>query len=349
MAGLIRGVWAEVGGCKDVFGEQFQKPGMDGLVLRHGDPAPANAALIGDEYHLKAGGLKAGKSFRDPREKADRPRVAAVVDFFHQGSIAVEENCGTKEAGTGVGRGGGGRGGRHGVQDCLWACVLTTREVMKHVLCFGDSNTWGWDPVGSATDRVPRRHGVGVRWTGVAQAELGVGYRVVEEGLNGRTTVFEDPVEPGRCGRGYLKPCLLSHQPLDVVVLMLGTNDLKAIFSVAVEDIGEGVALLVRTIQGSGTGLGGLAPRVLLVSPPPVGNFGHVPELEEKFAGAPLKSRRLPALYEEVARGLGCAFLDSQTIVEPSAVDGLHLEAAEHEKLGRAIAAAIRRIVAGEG
>ncbi|MGA2640810.1 MAG: GDSL-type esterase/lipase family protein, partial [Spirochaetia bacterium] len=109
---------------------------------------------------------------------------------------------------------------------------------MREILCFGDSNTWGYDPV--TQGRFPGD----VRWTGVLQAALGPGFRVIEEGLNGRTTVWEDPVEGDKMGKRHLPPCLESQAPLDLVVLMLGTNDTKERYSAPPADIAAGVGVL---------------------------------------------------------------------------------------------------------
>jgi lysophospholipase L1-like esterase len=214
----------------------------------------------------------------------------------------------------------------------------------KTVLCFGDSNTWGLDPV--ATAQAPRRvrHAADVRWTGVLRRQLGEGFHVIEEGQCGRTTVHDDPIEGPRNGRTYLVPCLESHQPLDAVILMLGSNDLKTRFCLPPGDIADSAALLVRLIQQSACGPDGGAPAILLVAPPAVADLSHLPEQAEKFAEAPATSVRLPALYARHAALLGCAFLDSQTVVTPSVLDGLHLEADEHAKLGLAIANALRRL-----
>jgi lysophospholipase L1-like esterase len=215
---------------------------------------------------------------------------------------------------------------------------------MKHVLCFGDSNTWGWDPDATALAGFPVRHGIGVRWTSVLQSVLGERFRVIEEGLNGRTTVFEDPIEKGRNGKTYLEPCLWSHMPLDLVVLMLGTNDLKTRVGVPAGDIAEGAFQLLRLIQRSEAGPDRSAPKILLVAPPAVGELEGMPDLAEKFDGATQKSRRLPELMEQVALGCGAYFLDSQKVVQPSPTDGLHLSAEEHGKLGRAIAESVRQL-----
>ncbi len=135
---------------------------------------------------------------------------------------------------------------------------------MKTILCFGDSNTWGFDPA-SITAPFPSRHPHDVRWTGVLAATLGAGYRVIEEGQNGRTTVHEDPHVIGRKGREYLTPCLESHKPIDLVILMLGTNDLKSTFNVPPGEIANGANALAKMILTSETGPANKPP------PPPVG------------------------------------------------------------------------------
>ena len=119
---------------------------------------------------------------------------------------------------------------------------------MKSILCYGDLNTWGYIP--GTGERYPHD----VRWTGVLKQTLGVGYHVIEEGLNGRTTVWDDPLMDGRNGKEYLTPCLASHAPLDSVIILLGTNDLKGRFSASVFDVASGIGLLVDIIRRSEEG-----------------------------------------------------------------------------------------------
>ncbi len=171
--------------------------------------------------------------------------------------------------------------------------------------------------------------------------ELGAGWRVIEEGQNGRTTVFEDPHTPHRKGLDYLPAALESHKPLDAVVLMLGTNDLKAIFSAPANQIAEGAGVLAKMILTSDAGHDARAPKLLLVAPAAAGPFALLPDLDEKFAGAEAKAKRFPMLYRRLADTLGCAFLNAQDHVHPSRMDGLHFDAASHLALGRAIAEAV--------
>jgi lysophospholipase L1-like esterase len=206
---------------------------------------------------------------------------------------------------------------------------------MYEILCFGDSNTWGYVP--GTGERFPRE----VRWPGVLRGELGGGVLVIEEGQNGRTTVWDDPVEGNKNGLAYLVPCLESHRPLDLVVLMLGTNDLKARFSVPPFDVGWSVRSLLVAVQRSGAGPGGKPPGTLLVAPPPLGKLGEFAEL---FAGGAEKSRCLARHYREAAAAFGADYLDAGGVAAVSDADGVHLDAAAHEALGKAVAAKVREI-----
>ena len=203
-------------------------------------------------------------------------------------------------------------------------------------MCYGDSNTWGYDPV--TGERLGREE----RWPGVLSRELGEGYAVIEEGLNGRTTVWDDPIDAYRNGREYLVPCLESHAPLDLVVIALGVNDLKARIGVSASDIADGAGALVETVGRSATGPDGGAPQVLLLAPPPVGELGDSAEM---FEGAPEKSRGFSKHYARVADKYACGLLDLGTIVSVSTVDGIHFEASEHEKIGREVGARAKEML----
>jgi lysophospholipase L1-like esterase len=209
---------------------------------------------------------------------------------------------------------------------------------MPTVVCYGDSNTHGADPVTLA--RLPRD----VRWPGVLAAELAGAADVIEEGLNGRTTVWDDPFTDGRNGRPYLLPCLRSHAPVDVLVLMLGTNDLKTIFGRQAHEIAAGVGALVDLALASGTGPDGGAPRVMVVAPPRLGSTTVKSELWG-FGAARAASEQLPRLYRLVAEMKGVAFLDASALVEGDPADGVHLDPAGHGVLGRAVAAAVRGLL----
>jgi len=207
---------------------------------------------------------------------------------------------------------------------------------VKTILCFGDSNTWG-----SAT--VPRpdgRYSEDERWPGVLRNRLGPDWRVIEEGLPGRTTVHPDPIE-GRWldGSAYLTPCLLSHAPLDAVAIMLGTNDLKMRFGVPAGDIAAGVGVLLTLAGSAGAGRNGGVPWLLVICPPPIlADFGERPDLAGMFAGGREKSLLLPPLYAAVAAEHGADFLDAGRLIESSAFDGIHLDPPALGALGAAVA-----------
>lgn len=204
----------------------------------------------------------------------------------------------------------------------------------RQILCFGDSNTWGYAPV--SAERYPSD----VRWTGVMAAKLGSRFNVVEEGQNGRTTVWDDPLEGGhKNGLTYLTACLESHHPIDLVILMLGTNDLKARFALTALDISLGAERLVQIIQKSVWGPRGNAPAILLAAPPPVDPKDDAAEM---FAGSKEKSVDLARRYAEVATRCGCGLLDVGEIVTVDPRDGIHYSTDAHRKLGLAMASRVQ-------
>lgn len=208
---------------------------------------------------------------------------------------------------------------------------------MKTILCYGDSLTWGYDPLTGnriASDK---------RWPGVLRQILGHEYVIIEEGLNGRTTVWDDPLHGGyKNGKKYLIPCLASHRPIELVILFLGTNDLKMRFSLSAAEIAQGIRVLVNIILKSESGICGSSPKILLVAPP------HITELSyfaPEFESGKTKSRQLGDYYSQVAEEYGCSFLDSSKVVVASDIDGIHLDSAEHVKLGYKIAEIVEEIL----
>lgn len=207
----------------------------------------------------------------------------------------------------------------------------------KVIVCFGDSNTWGAKPDGSG------RFDADVRWTGVLQDSLGAGYKVLEEGLNGRTTNIDDTIEEDRNGRRHLPPLLESHRPFDLIIIMLGTNDLKTRNHRAAPDIAQSAAKLADLARRSMCGPDGGAPQVLLMAPPSTAKAGH--GLDALFAGSEEKSRQFPEQYAFWADAVGVAFFDAGSVISSSQVDGIHFDAEEHEKLGKAVAAKVAAMI----
>jgi lysophospholipase L1-like esterase len=207
---------------------------------------------------------------------------------------------------------------------------------MKTIVCYGDSNTWGADPAGSG------RLGPDVRWTGVLAAALGAGYKIIEEGLNGRTTTVDDPIYPYLNGLSYLPACLASHQPFDLITIMLGTNDLKVRFNRTASDIAESAGYLAQLAARSVHGIGGQPPKVLLIAPPPVTTLDKFGEMLD---GAIEKSNKFARYYAAMAAWTPVDFLDAGSVIRCSDLDGIHFDAAEHAKLGAAVASKVKAIL----
>lgn len=211
---------------------------------------------------------------------------------------------------------------------------------MINILCYGDSNTWGAKPRTVASEVI--RFGIEQRWTGVLQSQLGNGFRVIEEGLRGRTTIFDDPVEgEHKNGCRYLLPCLESHQPVELVVLFLGTNDLKARFGATSTEVAGGIERLMAVIVGSRTGPCRTTPEILLLAPPCIGPLSL---FAEEFDGAVEKSLLLGPFFEQVAARGSWHFLNVSTVASASECDGIHLDEPGHRRLGEAIAVISRKI-----
>ncbi|MDL2237631.1 SGNH/GDSL hydrolase family protein [Christensenellaceae bacterium OttesenSCG-928-K19] len=218
----------------------------------------------------------------------------------------------------------------------------------KRILCYGDSNTWGFVPSrGFEGKPYAERYPSDVRWPGALQRLLGGGYTVIEEGLNGRTTVWDDPVKPYRNGLRYFEACVESHAPLDLIVIMLGTNDLKTHINGSAYVSAEGVGKLAQRALQSQCGREGAAPQLLLVSPiliteeveqaPFGGEFREVSE-------ACRQSGLLAGCLQAKAAGLGCAFLDAARYAQ-AAADGVHLDEKGHAALAQAVKQKVEELV----
>lgn len=217
----------------------------------------------------------------------------------------------------------------------------------KSIMCFGDSLTWGWIPVedGAPTYRYPFE----VRWTGAMAAALGEGYTVIEEGLSARTTSADDPNDPRLNGSQYLPTALASHLPLDLVIIMLGTNDTKPFYNRTPYDIAYGMAKLVGQVLTSAGGVGTPypAPKCLVVAPPPLTAMPH-PFFQGMFGGGREKTAELGRQYRDMADFMKVAFLDAGAVITTDGCDGIHFTPQNNADLGRAIAAKVLEIFAGE-
>jgi lysophospholipase L1-like esterase len=219
--------------------------------------------------------------------------------------------------------------------------------VEKRIMCFGDSLTWGWVPVaeGVPTTRYP----ADVRWTGILQAELGKGFVIIEEGLSARTTMLNDPTDPRLDGSAYLPSALASHLPLDLVILMLGTNDTKAYFHRTPFEIAAGMSKLVGQVLGCAGGVGTIypAPQVLIVAPPPLTPMPHA-YFQSLFGGAHEKSTEFGRLYGDLADFMKVHFLDAGRVISTDGVDGIHFTEQNNADLGMAIAKKVKGILSAK-
>ncbi|MEG1931692.1 MAG: GDSL-type esterase/lipase family protein [Pygmaiobacter sp.] len=212
----------------------------------------------------------------------------------------------------------------------------------KHILCVGDSNTHGYcaDPCDCA-DGVLLRFCEGERWTSLLQTALGEEYLVIEEGLSGRTTVFRDPLYEGLAAMDYIVPCLKSHEPIALLLLMLGTNDTKERFAANAACIALGMERLVHKAQAVDCWGSAAMPNILIVSPPVID-----PRMECSVvgpcmgAGCAAKSRQLPPLLAEVAQRTGCHYLSAEGC-ELNSVDYMHLTRHGHAQLAALLARTI--------
>jgi lysophospholipase L1-like esterase len=202
---------------------------------------------------------------------------------------------------------------------------------MKTILCFGDSNTYGYNPADG------QRYPENVRWTGRLQQLLGSEYKVIEEGCNGRTTVFDDPREDWKKGLPYLRPCLNTHKPVDIVILMLGTNDLKEWFHTSAVMIADGAGQLVDVIKDFTKKKQGFIPKIILISPPEIGdNIMNSPFYGNFREDAISRSKEFPKLYERIAFEKGCLFIIAADYAKTSEVDSVHLTPEGHKNLAEA-------------
>ena len=200
-------------------------------------------------------------------------------------------------------------------------------EEIKSILCFGDSNTYGINP--ETGTRFSRRK----RWTGILQELLGDDYYVIEEGIGGRTTVWEDPLAEYRCGIKALPMILSSHSPLDMIIIMLGGNDWKHRFGALPEDAAAGVEKLIKLIRTYIYPAGCKAPEILIAAPVPIGDHLELSPYTGFDATAVKYSKILPGLLEELAKKYDCMYIDAGTVAYSDERDQMHMNEESHRKL----------------
>jgi len=210
---------------------------------------------------------------------------------------------------------------------------------MVKILCFGDSNTWG------AVPNKMRRYNTAERWPAILREYLPLGCELIEEGQAGRTVAHNDPTDLERNALAHLQPCLEKHSP-DLVLLLLGTNDLKQRFELSALDISAGVSRLVeQTLSFASETVKKSSPKVLLIAPPPIHEVGA---FKRMFAGGMVKSLELSKHYQDIANDLGCSFFDAGLIVNACEKEGIHWQVDQHKLLADALAPQVQKLLIDE-
>ena len=218
------------------------------------------------------------------------------------------------------------------------------------ILCYGDSNTYGTIPEWNTPKSTCNRYDKNTRWTALLSRELGSGYHIIEEGLPGRTTIYEDHQWPfSKCSVGldYIDGILMTHAPLDLVILMLGTNDLHMLKAQTEETLGTGIEKIIDSIKmANHVGYANKSPKILLISPiwfiKPRGRI----EVYDKFHGeiGIRLSHKFAEVYSNIANEKDCYFLDAAIYAMPSEADGVHLTPEGHKALSIEIGKKIKEI-----
>lgn len=215
----------------------------------------------------------------------------------------------------------------------------------KHILCFGDSNTHGYCAEPFDCIDGGGRFNEDERWTCLLEKYLGNDYLILEEGLCGRTTVFQDPLSEGLSGLDVIVPIMMSHKPIDLLIIMLGTNDTKERFGVTPECISLGMERLINKAKSTAAWNNNL-PNILLIAPPHILNEMYSGPLNGSMGtGCSEKSRQLAFFYKEIAKRTDCHFLDIEGIAEFNSTDGMHLTKKGHSALAAHLANIIPEMV----
>ena len=209
---------------------------------------------------------------------------------------------------------------------------------MKRILCYGDSNTWGYI---SGTDHL--RYDENQRWTKLLQKNLGNEYEIIEEGLNSRT-LFSDDNRPGKEGRNgytYLKPCLDTHDKVDIVILMLGTNELKYEFNNSAEDIVKMIDKYVKFIKNNKSQIDKSVPNIIISGLPTVNEQTDYCRVNDKYKDASKKSKELNVLYKKYCEENNILYVCNDDL--KAGVDGVHLTLESHKLLSEKLTSLLRK------
>lgn len=212
----------------------------------------------------------------------------------------------------------------------------------KHIVCFGDSNTHGY------CAKTGGRFDEEQRWTCLLQKKLGEDWLILEEGLSGRTTCFDDPIHEALSGLDQIYPCLMSHEPVDLLIIMLGTNDTKERFGVSPECIALGLKRLIAKAVSTTDCWKNGNPSVLVITPQNIDPRYEVSEVGGTMGrGCAEKSQGLASEYQKIAESMGCFYLDANKVVSarPNDVDFMHLTEEGHRQLADALADLLPRIL----
>lgn len=226
----------------------------------------------------------------------------------------------------------------------VFAAILTLTgfhaiadEGGKRIFVYGDSLTWGWTPTAPIVPTT--RHPHADRWTTALEEALGEGFELVVDGVSGRTTNIDDPTMPHLNGADYLPAAMRAHEPLDLVIILLGTNDTKTYLDRTPFEVGLGIGELIDIVHKS-PGWDWTdypTPPVLIISPPPLGEKID-PLAAEIFVGAREMSQSYPAVFEAIANAAGENFFDAGSAISTDGIDGIHFTADTNRTLGAAVA-----------
>jgi len=208
---------------------------------------------------------------------------------------------------------------------------MTTKDSAKTIVCYGDSNTWGRIPEG---ERYPRS----IRWPGALQMLLGENYEVVEEGLNGRTFVAEDLEAPQKTGITHLKAILKTHLPIDLIIVMLGTNDVKILYNLNAEEIAQHLEETIKLIQVEGI------KKILVVCPPSIVERSDG-KTDERYINRSKITEELPEHFKKVSDKSGCSYINAEEYISSSKIDGFHFDSEMHKKLAEVLSKEIKKII----